>query len=91
MGEHWADPRTLPEGPFYGVARGRIVFTELMIDQRNFASGKSWHDVLKPLAGHRIDHVDIDFEPHGHPGYRVPHYDVHAYYVTHATHQTFCT
>jgi len=90
MGEHWADPSTLPLGPYYGVYDGTIVFTEIMIDQKAFASGQSWEEQLKPIAGHAIDHVDIAFEPHGHRGYPVPHYDIHAYYVPHDVHKAYC-
>ncbi len=90
MGEHWANPRDLPFGPIYGVYNGRIVFTEVMIDQKSLVQGKGWHDILRPLPGYRIDHVDIGFNPHGHQGYPVPHYDVHAYYVPHAVHEAYC-
>jgi hypothetical protein len=90
MGEHWADPRNMPFGPIYGVYDGKIVFTEVMIDQKSFEQGKGWRNILHPLAGHRIDHVDIAFNPHGHEGYPVPHYDVHAYYVAHAVHENYC-
>lgn len=61
-----------------------------MIDQKDFSAGKSFEDMLKPLPGYRIDHVDVEFEPHGHEGYPIPHYDVHAYYVTHAAHLAYC-
>lgn len=90
MGEHWANPKNLPLGPIYGVYDGKPVFTEVMIDKASFASGKSYVDVLQPLPGYTIDHVDIEYVPHGHAGYPIPHYDVHAYYVTHAAHVAFC-
>lgn len=90
MGEHWANPKTLPVGPIYGIYNGKPVFTEIMIDQKDFAAGKSFMDMLKPLPGYRIDHVDVEFEPKGHEGYPIPHYDVHAYYVKHDVHMAFC-
>jgi hypothetical protein len=90
MGEHWANPKDLPLGPIYGEYQGKPVFTEIMIDQKAFAAGKSWEDQLKPLAGNKIDHVDIDFVPYGHAGYPIPHYDIHAYYVPHKVHEKFC-
>jgi hypothetical protein len=90
MGEHWANPKNLPLGPIYGVYGGKVVFTEIMVDQKLFAHGKGFRDVLKPLPGHAIDHVDIAFNPHGHQGYPIPHYDVHAYYVPHAVHMKYC-
>ena len=33
-----------------------------------------------------IDHVDINWEAHGHHGFPVPHYDIHLYFVPHAEH-----
>jgi len=90
MGEHWANPKNLPFGPIYGVYKGKVVFTEIMIDQASFAKGVSWTEQLKPLPGHPIDHVDIEFQPHGHAHFTVPHYDVHAYFVPHAVHAAFC-
>jgi len=90
MGEHWANPKTLPFGPIYGVYDGKVVFTEIMVDQKLFEQGKGWRDVLRPLPGHAIDHVDIAFNPHGHEGYPIPHYDIHSYYVPHAVHMAYC-
>lgn len=88
MGEHWANPKDLPIGPIYGVDKGKVIFFEFMIDQASFKAGKSFTD-LAPKAGFTlppVDHVDFDFEPHGHEGYPVPHYDVHLYFVPHAEH-----
>ena len=90
MGEHWANPHVLSHGPIYGVMHGKPVFTEIMIDKNAFGKGLYDHDQLKPLPGYAIDHVDIDFQPHGHPGFPIPHYDIHAYYVSHAKHMEFC-
>ncbi len=90
MGEHWAQPSDLPFGPIYGVMGERLVFVEIMVAQSDFAAGKSWRDLLKPLKGYAIDHVDVEFEPQGHEGYPVPHYDIHAYFVPHAEHLGYC-
>ncbi len=90
MGEHWANLKDLPTGPIYGVYKGKPVFTEVMLDQKDFAAGKSYADELHPLPGYKIEHVDIQFEPHGHEGFPIPHYDVHAYYVSHASHMNYC-
>ena len=90
MGEHWAALKDLPFGPIYGTYDGKIVFSEVMIDQKAFAGGKYWSSTLKPLPGYKIDHVDIWFEPHGHEGYPIPHYDLHAFYVPHAVHMKYC-
>ena len=89
MGYHYANLKDLPFGP-YGWYDGKPTFTEIMVDQKLFESGKSWDEQLKPLPGYHIDHVDIWFEPHGHPGYPIPHYDIHAWYIPHAEHMTEC-
>lgn len=90
MGEHWANLKNLPLGPIYGVYNGKPVFSEIMIDKKAFASGKSYTNMLKPLPGYAIDHVDVEYVPYGHAGYPIPHYDIHAYYVPHETHKAFC-
>ncbi|GBD40247.1 hypothetical protein HRbin38_00102 [bacterium HR38] len=90
MGEHWAKPSDLPFGPIYGVMGEKVVFVEIMVSQADFAAGKSWTEVLRPLKGHGIDHVDIEFLPKGHEGYEVPHYDIHAYFVSHTDHTKYC-
>ena len=88
MGEHWANPADLPLGPIYGVSNGKIIFIEYMIDQADFVAGKSFLE-LSSKAGIElppVDHIDFNFEPNGHEGYEVPHYDVHLYFVPHAEH-----
>ncbi|HEY5257677.1 MAG TPA: DUF5602 domain-containing protein [Candidatus Baltobacteraceae bacterium] len=90
MGSHWARLQNMPLGPIYGEYRGKPVFSEYMIDQKAFARGDSWTNILRPLPGYAINHVDIEFVPYGHEGYPIPHYDVHAYYVSHATHVAYC-
>lgn len=90
MGEHWANPANMPFGPIYGVMNDQVVFVEIMPSQADFEKGVSWSQVLMPVAGKSIDHVDFQFEAHGHEGYLVPHYDIHAYFVPHAEHMGFC-
>jgi len=90
MGYHYANPKDWPFGPIYGYYNGKATFTEVMVDKSFFAQGKSWDELLKPLPGYKIDHVDIWYESHGHPGYTIPHYDVHAWYIPHGAHMTFC-
>lgn len=91
MGEHWANLKAgLHATALYGTYEGKPVFTEVMLVQKDFADGKSFTDVLKPLPGYKIDHVDIEFLPHGHPGMPIPHYDLHGYYVPHSVHTKFC-
>jgi hypothetical protein len=91
MGSHYADPKaTSSSSPIYGVYENKPVFTEIMLTPKEFAAGKSWINVLQPLPGYQINHTDIEFMPHGHPGMPFPHYDIHAYYVAHEDHMGFC-
>lgn len=81
MGEHWANPKDMPLGPIYGVYNGKLVFLEYMPDKN---LDKTVHDVpgtLVPTPS-KIDHFDIDWNPEGHEGYMVPHYDMHLYYIS---------
>lgn len=82
MGEHWADPSTLPLGPIYCVHEGKIICLEFMMSQEDFSAGKSWPE----LGGHAglpsIDHIGIAFQEHGHEGFEAPHYDMHIYFIT---------
>jgi hypothetical protein len=81
MGEHWANPKDMPLGPIYGVYNGKLVFFEYMPAK---ALDKTVHDVpgnLVPIPS-KIDHFDIDWNPEGHEGYLVPHYDMHLYFIT---------
>jgi len=89
MGEHWANLKDLPMGPIYGVWQGKPVFTEIMIPVSQLQNGFSYSNI-HALPGYTIDHVDFEFEPHGHEGMPVPHYDLHAYYVTPAVQATIC-
>ncbi len=89
MGQHWASPKNLPLGPIYGVWHGKPVFTEIMVSVKQLQSGFSYADI-HALPGYTIDHIDFEFEPHGHEGFPVPHYDLHAYYVSQAVEKTIC-
>lgn len=81
MGEHWANLHDLPNGPIYGTWQGKPIFTEIMVSVTQLQHGFSWADI-RPLPGYRIDHVDFEFEPHGHEGFPIPHYDLHMYYIS---------
>lgn len=85
MGEHWANPKDLPLGPIYTVYNSRLISIEYMPAQADFVDGKSWNDLTFRYWGQQlaIEHADIDFLPHGHEGYEVPHYDMHFYVVGH--------
>lgn len=81
MGEHWADPSTLPLGPIYCVHEGKIVCLEFMMSQEDFVSGKSWPTLAGMDGLPPVNHTNISFEAHGHEGFEVPHYDVHMYFL----------
>lgn len=91
MGEHWANLKAgIHATTLYGTYQGKPVFTEIMLLPADFAAGKSYENVLRPLPGNQIDHVDIEFLKHGHPGMAYAHYDIHAYYVTPAVQHKIC-
>jgi hypothetical protein len=82
MGEHWADPARLPLGPIYCVHQGKVVCLEFVMAQDEFASGQSW-PMLAGMAGLPApNHTDIGFQPAGHEGFEVPHYDIHMYFLS---------
>lgn len=41
---------------------------------------------MEGLPAPSIQHTDVDFQPTGHEGFEVPHFDIHHYYVTHEEH-----
>lgn len=89
MGEHWANPKNLPLGPIYGVWQGKPVFTEFMVSVAQLEQGFSYANI-RAVPGYTIDHIDFKYEPNGHPGFPVPHYDLHAYYVSPAMQAAIC-
>jgi hypothetical protein len=89
MGFHYARGKDWPMGPIYGWYKGKPVFTEVMPSKEQFDNGFDINNI-KPLPGYTINHVDIWYEPHGHPGMTMAHYDIHAWYIPHAEHMTFC-
>lgn len=88
MGEHWANLNDM-RAPIYGTYQGKPIFTEIMVPLTTLQQGFSYAN-LRPLPGYTIDHVDFAFEPHGHPGMPVPHYDLHAYYISAAEEAAIC-
>jgi hypothetical protein len=89
MGEHWVNLKNMPTGPIYGTYQGKPVFTEIMVTVEQLKKGFSWANI-RALPGYTIDHVDFAYEPNGHAGLPVPHYDVHAYYVSPAAEAKIC-
>ena len=84
MGEHWANPEQMPNGPIYGVYKGKLVFLEYMFAQDDFVKGKSHInlDGMKGLPSPAVVQTDLEFQPHGHPGFDIPHYDLHHYFIS---------
>ena len=84
MGEHWAKPDEMPLGPIYGVLNGRLVFLEYMISQQDFVNGKSYRNIpgMKGLPSPTVVQTDIEHQPVGHPGFEIPHFDIHNYFIT---------
>jgi hypothetical protein len=81
--------KNAPMGPIYGVWQGKPVFSEIMVPLSELQKGFSYAN-LQALPGYTIDHIDFAFEPNGHPGMPVPHYDLHAYYVSPAEQAKIC-
>lgn len=90
MGYHYVKRTNWPLGPIYGYYKGKAVFTEIMPSRAQLETGFNIDNALKPLPGYTIDHVDVWYEKNGHPGMPIPHYDIHAWYIPHAAHMTFC-
>jgi hypothetical protein len=89
MGEHWADPATLPTGPIYCVIEGRVVCVEYMFAASALAEGESWTGLLAGFETPPISHVDFEYKPDGVGPSPVPIYQLHIYFVdaqTLATH-----
>lgn len=88
MGEHWVNPKNLM-APIYGTYQGKVIFSEIMIPLKTLDGGFNYPN-LTALPGHSINHVSIEWHPHGHEGMPVPHYDFHAYYISYAAQKAVC-
>lgn len=84
MGEHWARLQDMPTGPIFTVYQGRLMSIEYMPSQADFAAGKSWHELMFTYWGQQlpIQHADFGFQPNGHEGFEVPHFDFHFFVVS---------
>lgn len=89
MGEHWANPKDMPTGPIFGRMHDKTVFIEYMLTQEDMKLGKSWTELPVPSGYGPINHMDIEFQPEGHEGFTVPHYDIHMYLVSHGEHMGY--
>ncbi len=92
MGEHWANLAQMPLGPIYLVNKGEVIgieymWTEDMMQELSIPTpeGPEEFKALVPLpVGVTVDHVDVAFISHGHEGFEVPHWDMHAYFISQA-------
>lgn len=55
-----------------------------MIDQKAFVEGKSFTNLkgMKGVPSPAVVQTDIEFQPTGHAGFEIPHYDIHMYFIT---------
>ena len=90
LGYVFWNPKRLPFGPTYGAFDGKPVFEEIMVAQSAFERGLNLDDVAKPVPPAKVDHVDIWFAPHGHPGFMKPHYDIILAFMSHIEHMHLC-
>jgi hypothetical protein len=82
MGEHWGNPADMPLGPIYCVHEGKVICIEYMISQEDFMNGKSWPALQGLTDLPSINHIDIGFNPKGHHGYEIPHFDLHMFFIS---------
>lgn len=88
MGYHYWNPKIGLTGPLYGWYKGKLTFTEWMPTPKQLKA-TMFDDILRPLPGYKLDHVDI-WPTRGHPSMMFPHYDIHAWYVSHDEHMKYC-
>ena len=90
MGEHWANPTTLPVGPVYLVHDEEVIgveylFTADLMEEVTMA-GPEGEVTFKQLpglpVGAVVNHMDIEFQPEGIPGFEEPIYSVHLYFIS---------
>ena len=94
MGEHWANDADMPLGPIYLVYQGEVIGIEFMYSQDMLSKVsiptpegiEIFHELANLAVDHRVDHFDVAFLDHGHEGFEAAHWDIHAYYVSHAEH-----
>jgi hypothetical protein len=81
LGTLYADPATLPAGPFLAYDRhGNLVSSIYMIPLKDMNAQKGFPS-LKTGQGEQVDHVDVVFNA-GHPGVAEPHYHFILWYVS---------
>ena len=81
LGTLYADPATLPSGPFLAYDRqGNLVSSIYTIPLKAMNDQKAFND-LKSGKGEQVDHVDIVYNA-GHPGVAEPHYHIILWYIS---------
>ncbi|HEU4647458.1 MAG TPA: hypothetical protein VFS33_00250 [Gemmatimonadales bacterium] len=81
LGTLYADPATLPAGPFLAYDRqGNLVSSIYMIPLKDMQAQKAFTD-LKTGKGEQVDHVDVVYNA-GHPGVAEPHYHFILWYIS---------
>jgi hypothetical protein len=81
LGTLYADPATLPAGPFLAYDRqGSLVSSIYMIPLKDMNAQKAFAG-LKTGKGEQVDHVDVVFNA-GHPGVAEPHYHFILWYIS---------
>ncbi len=53
-----------------------------MISQEELVAGKSWPTLVGMEGLPPVNHTSILFEKNGHPGFEVPHYDIHLFFIS---------
>ncbi len=88
MGEHYLNPKSKT---IYGGYQGKIVFIEyeVAVSEMTGDENKFWDKEKIPSFVGKIDHIDLEYLGKGHPGMTLPHFVIHAYTVSHATHKAF--
>jgi hypothetical protein len=81
LGTLYADPATLPAGPFLAYDRqGNLVSSIYMIPLKEMNDQKAFTG-LKTGKGEQVDHVDVVYNA-GHPGVAEPHYHIILWYIS---------
>ncbi len=81
LGTLYADPATLPAGPFLAYDRqGNLVSSIYMIPLKDMNNQKAFAG-LKSGKGEQVDHVDVVYNA-GHPGVAEPHYHFILWYIS---------
>lgn len=81
MGEHWAEPATLPLGPIYCVIDGRVVCVEYMFLASELASGADWTEIAAGMQTPPLTRIDMEYKADGVGPFQEPLYQLHLYFA----------